>query len=290
MNEPNYTKDGFTFFKANSDFATELGDPIVLNDVNRLSVLIAYIKKKGVKWIQIRDEFVNDLEFFNEIPHIEGITILTNDVDLSGLKYLKKLKILSFNKSTSILDLSMFDDLLFLNYSDNRKIKNLETCKTLKVLNIEGYKKSDLQEFRNLELLQSVSLSYSRNLTTLNGLENLKNIKSIHIHSASNLTDLNGLNEKNICLETLDIYSTKKLIDYSSISKLKNLKNLYIRKSGDIINLSILLNSKNIEKVAIGVKVLDGDMSLLKKVPLVSFINYPHYTHKHKGIGFFKLE
>jgi hypothetical protein len=66
------------------------------------------------------------------------------------------------------------------------------------------------------------------------------------------------------------------------IGDLPALKHLELRKTGDIRSIAFLETLPALEWVTLGLKVVDGDMSFLKRVRKVGFIGHPHYTHKMK--------
>lgn len=107
-------------------------------------------------------------------------------------------------------------------------------------------------------------------------------LRELNIDSARSLESLDGLNENNKNLLDLDIYSARKLTDYNALRYLTNLEKLRFTKTGDIEDISILQTFKNLKRVILGIKVLNGDMSYLKNINEVGFVDFPHYSHKMK--------
>jgi hypothetical protein len=96
------------------------------------------------------------------------------------------------------------------------------------------------------------------------------------------LESLAGLNANHRQLEFLDICSAAKLTEYQAIGSLRSMKHLELRRTGEMHSIAFLENLPSLEWVTLGLKALDGDLSVLKKVRKVGFIDHPHYSHKMK--------
>jgi len=103
-----------------------------------------------------------------------------------------------------------------------------------------------------------LSLSYCRNLTSLNGLERV----------ASRLTYLN-----------LD--HCRKLSDYSSLTNCWKLHKLMILDCTKLENLSLIKDMKELEFFSFyGTEVMDNDLTPLFAIPVVGFKDKKTYNYK----------
>ena len=277
-----YIKDGFMFFKE-TQFPNRILSDRLIFDSTRESMCIDYINQNQIRSITINPTFfkVKTLDFFKYIPNIEALYLLQDDLNIPCIEFLENLKILRMNNGKGILDLSKFKNLGILGFTHGKNIMNVSLCKKLFWIWIDKYKKDDLYELRDLLELQYLNL-YQSSIVSLTGIENLRELRFIRLDNMPKLESLRGLTQNLTCLQSLDIYGAKRLIDYSDITTLKSLTNLDLRKTGDIQSINFVKDFINLKKITLGLKVLDGNMSILKGIQSVGFINYPHYNHKMK--------
>jgi hypothetical protein len=282
---PVYSKDGFLFFKEKEAPDSILGDRLIIES-GKILESVNYINDNNIKSVVINSNYVSlsDLSFLDEIPFIEGIYLLAENLDISNINNLKKLRVLRLNNSKEEIDLKNFPELEVLSYSGKNKIKGISHCKNLFWLWVEGYKKEDLTEFKDLVELKYLNLSFS-SIKNIHGIENMSKLKYLHLDTMRCLESLRGLSENLNKLEVLDIYNAKKLSNYEDVSILKSLRQLELGKTGETYSISFIKNLPNLKRVGIGFKVLDGDMSYLKGIESVGFIYYPHYNHKMKDFS-----
>jgi len=100
------------------------------------------------------------------------------------------------------------------------------------------------------------------------------------VDTATKLSSLKGIASSNKKLEVIDIYGAQKLQDYAAIANAKSLRKLFLSKTGETPNISFLKYLPLLEQVTIGMKIIDGDVTFLKKVPKAGFVEYPHYNAK----------
>jgi hypothetical protein len=277
-----YKKDGFLFFKENTGPDSILNDRLIIHQGN-VDEAIYYVNKNKIKSITINPVFgsVASLDFLRNIPEVEGLYLLQDNLDVSFIAQLSNLRVLRIDDVKTDFDLSVFKKLEVLSFTHSRRIINLESCRNLFWLWIDGYKSDDLCPIQSLTKMQYLTLQ-GASIKNLEGINQMVELKNLRLDTMKNLESLKGLSETLAKLEVIDIYNAKKLANYSDLSKLKSLKQLELRRTGDADSISFIEHLNKLEKVTLGFKVLDGNMSYLKGIKKVGFIDFPHYTHKMK--------
>ena len=83
-------RDGFLYFLGNSESQNQL----IINP-KKISKIIKYINENKILKITINDAYfdkIQNLDFLKEIPNVEEISILQNNLNLKPIENLKKLK------------------------------------------------------------------------------------------------------------------------------------------------------------------------------------------------------
>ncbi|SDJ97319.1 protein phosphatase 1 regulatory subunit 7 [Flavobacterium noncentrifugens] len=256
--------DGFLFFLGNSE-----NDKQLIINPKKISKIVKYINENKILCITVNDAYfdkIENLDFLKEIPNVEEISILQNNLNLKPIENLKSLKSLSFSETTEKLNLNKFHNLEILG-CDYRKVENLKECKNLKSVSLHFYNKENLVEFENFDNLEILFLVQT-SIKNFNGIEKLKNINKIELHNSPKLESLNGLPRNSEKLRTLFIYNAKNLIDYGKLDTLKNLKKLQLVSGGEIENLEIFEKMNNLEYLQLGMNIKNGD-----KIELMNKIN-----------------
>ena len=252
-------------------------------DSGRLRQAVDYINKKQVRSLVLTPALYKpeQLDFLREVPGVQGLYLQKNFADLSPLYGLKGLRVLRLQDVGSAFDLAAFPELEVLSYNYSKFVQQVNACKKLFWLWVNSYKKDNLEEFRDLLNMQYLNL-YQASIVSLKGIEKLEKLKEIKIDGARKLESLEGLTEAHRQLEVLDIWSATRLTRYDAIAGLPALKQLELRKTGETGSIRFLDHLPGLAKVTLGFKVGDGDMSVLRKVKEVGFIDFPHYNHKMK--------
>lgn len=257
-------RDGFLFFLGSSE-----NDKQLIINPKKISKIVKYINENKILCITVNDAYfdkIENLDFLKEIPNVEEISILQNNLNLKPIENLKSLKSLSFSETTEKLNLNKFHNLEILG-CDYRKVENLKECKNLKSVSLHFYNKENLDEFQNFDNLEILFLIQT-SIKNFNGIEKLKNINKIELHNSPKLESLNGLPGNSEKLKTLSIYNAKKLIDYEKLYTLKNLKKLQLVSGGEIENLEIFEKMNNLEYLQLGMNIKNGN-----KIELMNKIN-----------------
>lgn len=276
------TREGFQFFSPLPSPDNILGESIYV-DSDRISQSVKYINKNNIRNITIAPASykMDHLDFIRDTPEITGVNLQKDFSDLACLYALKGLRVLRFREVNTPFDLALFPELEVLSFTYSKKVQHTGACKNLTWLWIDGYKKDNLEELRDLSRLQYLNL-YRSAILNLRGIENMEELKEIMLDGMRKLTSLEGLNKKLGKLAVLYIYGAKQLTHYEALMDVPSLKQLELRQTGETPSIQFLDSLPALEKVTLGCKVTDGNMSFLKRIGNVGFIDYPHYTHKMK--------
>lgn len=282
MSDLTTKKDGFIFFNNAKDKYT-LFDTNFIIDAAKINSCVEYINKNNIKSIGINPMYggsVIDLNFLVEISNIEAITILQDNLDLTPVNNLSKLKKLSFDTTKQKIDLENFPDLRILGCNYSNKIVNLEKALNLEWAYIHNYKKDNLLDFEKMFSLKFLHL-YNTQIKKLEGIGNLSLLEDFEIDKAANLSTLDGLSELNLGITKFAIYNAKLLSEVSSIGKLLNLNQLYLQKISNIKSISFLKDLKKADTAVFGGFVIeDKDFSYLENIKNVFAVGYKGNTIK----------
>ena len=207
----------------------------------------------------------------NEVKDLEGVAVLQDNLDLTPLLSLKKLKRLNCHTPTSAFDLATFTDLKVLGITYNKYVGNIASCKNLTWLWIDNLKQDDLSCLSSLTNLTKLNL-FKTGITSLQGIEPLNKLQFLNIDTANQLQSLEGLTQNNSSLEVLSVYNAPKLTDYKPLENLANLKKLFLGKTGDMENLDFVNKTAKLEEVNLGIRVADGNMTNLRSVKKVALL------------------
>src|SRR6185437_3324600 len=275
---PVYEKDGFLFFRKNKDI--DLDDGLII-DVSKIDLIAAYLKNKKFKKIVVNSSYftVNDLSFLKYLPFVQSISIVDSNHDISLVNDLYELQEISIGDFRGIIDFNNFPNLERLGIDWSNKLKNLENAINLRWLWLNNYKDVSLEKFKNFSKLTYLYL-YRSSIISLAGVGGMSSLVELNIDTANKIQTLNGFGENNRNLKILDIYKAPRLTDYNALQYLINLEKLRFTKAGDMKDIDVLRSFKNLKKVILGIKVLNGDMSYLENIPEYKFLNFPHYNLK----------
>jgi hypothetical protein len=277
---PVYEKDGFLFFKKGKN--ADPNDALII-DVSKIQLISRYMQRNNLKNITINSAYfpVDNLLFLKHLSFVQKISIVDDNHDISPVNELHELLHIGLGDFTGTIDFNNFPNLNHLGIDWSNKLKNLENASNLNWLWLDGYKADSLEKFKNLTKLTFLYLN-TPSIKSLKGIDGMIALRELSIDTARKLETLDGLNENNKKLIDLDIYNARKLVDYNALKYLINLEKLRFTKTGDIENIDILKTFRNLKKVILGIKILDGNMNHLNNIKEVGFIDFPHYSHKMK--------
>jgi len=266
------------------------------NDISNIESLGAL---EGLSHLNFSNNRISDFSVLASLPNLIALTVDNNPLEeyLFVLENLTNLEYLSANNS-SLQDMN-----------------NLKSLKNLKTLNVKGSNPFDvfaLKELKNLKnlsigdvyipeelsdlsSLNSLSVSFTRDIDTFDNIYNLDNLESLTIEGQSieyipgitNFPNIKKLNIKDTSAKDLsDIKRLTLLEDLTMVVKnedssidflkpLVNLKKLNILNSS-IANFDVLAGSDNIEELILDkVTCKDGpfiDFFPLSNLPLTKLV------------------
>lgn len=251
-----YKQDDFQFFRKTAKVSDILGDRLVIEN-NKLAKTVNYVNRNGIKTITINPivSTVDNLSFLEQMPFVEGLYLLQNNLDISTINNLKNLRVLHLNKLDSSIDFSNLKKLEVLGCTFNKELKNIEQCSMLFWLWLDNFKLQDLSSLSALTNLKYLNL-YKTSIINLVGIASLENLNNLIIDGASKLVSLEGLEYSNLNLSSLDISNAKHLISYEQISKLKCIKKVHLYKTGVCENFDFLNNLDSLTEFVHGGKYI----------------------------------
>ncbi|WP_225230684.1 leucine-rich repeat domain-containing protein [Cytobacillus stercorigallinarum] len=264
------------------------GDIVIINNTN-VEESIIFVNQHQIKRLQIDDLYEQDnINFLKKCPNIENISISNHYIkDLTGLYFLKNLKVLAINDTDSSLsiDFSRCTSLEIIYGQLPTKIKGMESLVNLRRMELWGYKpkNKNLEEFRNLKRLSFLELVKS-NISSLDGIQDLKKLRHLGLYYLRTLKDIDEVKYLSTCLRTFKIENCKKINDYKAIKNLKWLEELVIPDCGEILSISFIKELSNLKTFIFpGTNVLDGDLSACEGLDYVYFTQKKHYSHHLEG-------
>lgn len=206
-------------------------------------------------------EFKN-LSSIEKMLALESMDLSINGkefVNFTKLQNLKNCFISWWPKAVSIFELNSLEEL----YVDNLRLKdysNFTINFNLKKLTIGNSSIDNLSFLKELQDLTALNFLNCKKITDFSLVGSCFKLKRI---------DLRGC-----CLKNLDF-----------IKELKDLEVLLIGDTGDIESISEISKLKKLKAISLSGKtnVLDGDLTPLTYLPVLSMVNFNnrrHYTHK----------
>lgn len=262
-------------------------EPFLLLNSEWDSSLLKIIKKENIRRLHIGE--VENLEFLKILTETIDNLLITNLTlqDISAVHYLTNLKKLTIrNFSKTVIDLSKFPLLesFTIDWIWKKRIRGLSKCKNLRLLKLYYYPHHELGEIAEITTLEDLGVGNGP-LRNLKGIENLKKLKSFSVSYCRNITSLDELTHIPN-LEELKIESCSKITNINFVSEFKKLKLLHIVNLKHIESLRPLQHCPLFEDLTIEgwkTKVLDGDLHFLLELPNLKrcFIsNRRHYKPK----------
>lgn len=187
-----------------------------------------------------------DLSFINEFKDLESLYVDGMKKGLENVKYLKKLKVLTFRGVK-------MDNLEFL--SD---LNNLEELNLL----FGSYK--NLESITKLKQLKSIEFSRVRQIPNFDFLNSLENLEKIEFEGMSKMEEIPNLSKLKK-LKSIHIHNNLRLRNIKSIGEVQNLK---------LLQLSFAENSKASERKSL----IEQSVEILIKSESIEYTNIMHWT------------
>lgn len=275
------------------------GTVILKHGVN--DEIISKVKKINPSRVIFSNGSWRDIEFLAELSAtINHIEIGDDNFDWSILPRIKSLEKLTIGGWFNCdIDFHKLKSLKFLDtyWNDGYDDRFFE-MKTLRALKVEGFKQQNMVNISKLKNLEFLSLTYSRNLESLDGIDNLEKLRRLYLLNCARLENINSISSLN--MESLRIESCKRFKKIRPITKMQSLKELNIFDCDEIENFSQLVDLQSLKWFIFNNKLTDGDLAFiynLKNLDRCEFNNKRNYSVKAQDIksyleekGKFKLD
>ncbi len=235
----------------------------------------------GIKNLSINSQWGWDkenknIDFVKENKWIEGVNIIDDDIEISGINNFINLKRLVLaDKFKGILDFGNFKNLEVCRMKwNNKQHKNFDTLENIKYLMLSRLNRPDLKIVSNFKKLIEFEIVYGYN-DSLEGLQGMQFLRKLDLLYLQNLSNVEALEKINDSLKELKVIGCKKITDYSPIEQLEKLDMLVISEGNPIKSVSFL-DKFNLKDGHIGVEVLDKKIDVLikKKIGYKKFKSY----------------
>jgi protein phosphatase 1 regulatory subunit 7 len=279
-------------FKMLSDITRK---PTLVIESERLVDCMHYAQEKKITRIYLQKNFgfnLSDVDFFKKYDFFTEVSVIKdlNDIDVSGIQFLKQLVRVTLSNENQGLDFSNFPQLEEASIDWNSKVINLSQCKKLNSLVLWKFKpkSGSFKELKGLGNLTSLKITQS-DIKSLSCLEELPHLENFEAYYLSKLEDLSAIDVVRHSLKSLILEKCKKLHDYEdALGSLTVLRKLILSDCGTLKNLKFVHKLKELVFFSfVGTNVEDGDLSLLlkRKFEWVGFDDKRHYSHKMKELN-----
>ncbi len=204
-------------------------------------------------------------------------------VDLTPLYSMEKLTHLTMPYLKASIDFNAFKGLkaLYITKADG-ELENLSIA-TLEDLMLNSTKNTDCRFFSSLDKLKRVRIS-STKITTLAGITAAPALQSLSLTYSPNLTDITEVNEL-AQLSTLYVEKCKELKDFAFLAKNRAIEELFL---ADLDSVAFVPGMAALKRMKFW-NLVDGNMApLLNSSTLQEVDFYPmkkHYSHSKEAIN-----
>lgn len=225
------------------------------------------------------------LRFF---PHVTNLILRPGCITEDHLHYLynlpiRRMKLDYYSDSIDeyAIDLSEFSQLECVFSRTQYNYRNVNKCPSLTALVVQEWYTCDLSDLGSTQISKLKILS--GRLTSLKGINKLPGLKYL---SVANQRSLKSISDVHNCykLEFLEIESCNK-VALSTFPTISHLRSLVIIGRQEIDNCDFFLRFPLLEKLVLGIKIVDGDISNLRKLKHCSILrDYRHYSHRNSDL------
>lgn len=230
-----------------------------------------FVRRKGLA-LYLNDclgSQFESLDFLEDLPNLRSLRVIGVLHDNRGAEVCEQLEHLSLNTSSQkLVDYTRFPKLKSLFTYGLGKSQSVLTCTSLEDLYVYGYGNADFTGMSELTALRKLHIGPSRNLISTSGVERLQNLRMLSLAYASNLTEFAPIGTL-AHLQRLEIQNCRHIADIEFVRFLNDLEWLTLAECKDVASLLPLEDLPKLKKlVAYGsTKILDGDMSILGRLP-----------------------
>lgn len=255
--------------------------------------MLKVLRRNDIKELELNDGKGwrgKNIDFIKEFSNLVAFEILRFTInDVSPVHYLHNLRRLHIDTYCKTpIDFSSFPSLEDIAMEWRPKCESLFNCRSLKRVFINHYvgKEKNLSPFSNLKNLEHLHVATPR-INSIGDLSGVNKLNFLGISYASKLKSLAGIEVLNKSLRAIDLQWCKAFKKIDEIGKLTNLEVLNLGFCREIESLAPLKSLKKLKVFHFydSTNILDGDLTVLKKLPNlreVSFQDRKHYNLKYE--------
>jgi len=211
-----------------------------------------------------------DVEFLHQVPDL-------TDLFVSGRRG-SRLKIQLSDAPSTLRWLSLC--------WEKSRVEGLGQCRSLEHLEIRYFPRPDLTDITTLTKLQLLAIRMASPLRTLAGISSLRDLRDLEIYRATQLDSLDGIQALD-SLESLVVQTCRQVRSITPLASLRRLRTLNLNNCGEIASLAPVegLNELRMVQFCESTNILDGDLSMLERLPKLSFLSFQnrrHYSHRRE--------
>jgi hypothetical protein len=302
LNQLIITSDDFVFISVHEQNSIVIYNPLeafgdnpcYLRCTKTLEQHVDYINQNRLTGAIVIAE---NIDFLRDCPTLEDLWIFPSHsaenfdyspiYDMPNIKYLRCVTKYGTDKTNfACVDYQNFPNLINLYVEGKKGNLNYEQLSCLEELSLDSVsvKSKTLQGQFVGENLKNLYI-HGSNIVSLEGIECATKLESLELSYNRNLTDISALS--NICasIKRLKIEACGKIKDFTVLYQLKNLESLRLYGSNTFESIDFLKNMPNLRDFILFMNVVEGDLSYCDNIPYVLVKNRRHYNRKDEDFS-----
>ena len=225
------------------------------------------------------------IDVLRDIHGLKGLWFAdVKGVDITSLHSFTQLEFLGMDRRDELIDLSEMRRLqaVFLYWSP--KIKWPLDSSDLKNLRLQKFKPSSgaLAELEALSALEVLQLAQGT-VKCLAGIERFPKLKELELHYLPSLESIKDVAKTPV--EKITITHCKRLTDLDRVAGCKKLQVLRYHDSAQLPSIAFVNDCPSLKEFRfVGVDVIDGDLTPLKRLDQFAFTQKKHFSHTEKAL------
>jgi hypothetical protein len=256
---------------------------------DRISEGMAFFLEHSLDGIAIEREHgynLDNIDFLNDYPFIEHISISSDPLNIDGIYNLKNLTSLILSGRNRKLDFSCFTKLVELKADWSPYFVNLNACIKLKKLSFYNYnpKNKLYEELAKVSWLQILEITQS-SIDTLEWLKGFDQLQDVSFNYCGKIKRLSSLEKSSNNLLKLIFDHCKSIENHDYVKQFPNLKILGYNHCGEIKSIGFIKEMPALEDFRfVNTIISDGDLSPCLGLKHAGFNNKKHYSHTSEQI------
>lgn len=246
------------------------------------------LRTKQIAGFGVSPHHGSDFEDLSAFVHVRGLNALVlpfcQELNLAHLGSIVHLRLVVVGEAKIAVDLSDLALLSDLTVDWLPKLIFPNSATQLKRLRIGKFKPksagvSEINRFLRLETLELVQAD----IASLEGVEDFAELKTVDLHYMPKLESIKHISETPV--EQITITHCKKVTDLDSVARCKRLQILRYHDSAPLPSIGFVNDCPNLKEFRfVGVDVIDGDLTPLKRLDQFAFTQKKHFSHTEKAL------